>query len=228
MADNRGVLLPVYIVADESFSMKSLERDLNDGLASLHESLRTEPMTAAKVRIAVLGFSDDVAVRMKLTDVRTERELPRVTIRGGTSYVAAFQDLLTRIPGDVANLKSEGYKVHRPTVFFLSDGQPTDGEGSWQIPHQQLVDKTRTPVAPNVIAFGLGQALAETILAVATRQDFAFMAVPGVNLGEAIRKFFETLTSSVVESGRAIANGDPEVVIERPDPDVVRMAIDFV
>ena len=227
MADNRGVLLPVYIVADESLSMQSLERELNEGLASLHESLRTEPMTAAKVRLAVLGFSESMAVRMRLTDVRNERDLPRVAIRTGTSYCAAFQDLLTRIPADVLTLKTEGYKVHRPTVFFLSDGQPTDG-GSWRIPHSRLVDKAQTPVAPNIIAFGLGQAQAETILAVATRPDFAFMAVPGANLGQAIKQFFETLTASVVQSGRAIAGAAPEVVLEQPDPAVVRMAIDFV
>ena len=228
MADNKGALLPVYIVADESLSMKSLQGELNDGLASLHESLRTEPMTAAKVRISVLGFSDDVAVRMRLTDVRGERELPRVSIRGGTSYAAAFQDLLARIPVDISTLKSQGYRVHRPTVFFLSDGQPTDEDSVWQMPHRQLTDRSVTTFAPNVIAFGLGEAEAETILTVATRQDFAFMAVPGANLGDAIRQFFETLTQSVVQSGRAIGNGVPEVVLEPPDPDVVRMAIDFV
>jgi uncharacterized protein YegL len=166
---------------------------------------------------------------MQLSDVRQERTLPRVAIRGGTSYAAAFRDLLSRIPADVNGLKRDGYKVHRPTVFFLSDGQPTDdSDNDWQFPHKQLTDRAVTPVAPNIIAFGLGEAQAETILAVATRQNFAFMAVPGAGLGQVIQKFFEALISSVVQSGLAVANGVQEVVLEQPDPDVVRMAIDFV
>jgi len=62
MADNKGILLPAYVMADESYSMKPNELALAEGMVSLHESLRSEPMIAAKVRLAVLGFSKDVAV----------------------------------------------------------------------------------------------------------------------------------------------------------------------
>ena len=136
MPDTRGQLLPVYILADESFSMKPHLRELNAGLASLHEALRGEPMIAAKVRLAVLGFSDDVVLRMGLADARSAPSLPQLAIRGGTSYEAAFNDLIRRVPGDIKALKADGYAVHRPAVFFLSDGQPTDrDERAWRDPH---------------------------------------------------------------------------------------------
>jgi uncharacterized protein YegL len=228
MADNaRGVLLPVYVLADESYSMLKHLAELNAGLVALYESLRAEPMIAAKVRLAVLGFAEDVQMRMGLTDVRAERMLPQLAIRGGTSYAAAFGDLLRRVPQDVAALKRDGYQVHRPAVFFLSDGQPTDAVAdSWKVPHHDLVDRSVTASAPNIIACGIGEAQARTILEVATNPNFAFVSVPGAAIGRSIAQFFSALTASVVESGRALASGNPELKIERPD--TFNMAIDLV
>lgn len=229
MADNRGVLLPAYVMADESYSMKPNSVALAEGLVSLHESLRAEPMIAAKVRLAILGFSGDVEVRLPLADVRGETRLPQFVIRTETSYAAAFEDLLTRIPADVRALKAQNYSVHRPVVFFLSDGQPTDDdENAWRGPHRRLVDRAVTPTAPNIIACGVGRAEAQTMLDVATRKEFAFVAVPGADIGRSIAKFFEVLTASLVESGRALASETPELVVERPDPNHFRMAIDLV
>jgi uncharacterized protein YegL len=225
MPETRGVLLPAYVVADESASMGPYEGELRDGLASLCEGLRAEPMIAAKVRLAILGFSDNVQPRLELSDMRTVESLPRLTIRGTTNYGAAFGDLLRRIPSDVRTLKGDDYKVHRPVVFFLSDGQPTDGN-AWQTPHQQLTSREVTPVAPNIIACGIGTARADTMLAVATRQEFAFVALPSTDLGRAISEFFHALTTSLIASGQAMANGTPELVMNRPEG--FRMVIDAV
>ena len=96
--DTKGHLLPVYVLADESASMTDYAEELNDGLISLLEALRSEPMIAAKVRLSILGFSDDVEVRMALADLRNEEGLPELKIRSTTNYQAVFQDLLTRIP----------------------------------------------------------------------------------------------------------------------------------
>lgn len=227
MPDTRGQLLPVYIVADESQSMGPYLDDLNRGLASLHEALHSEPMIAAKVRLTILGFSDDVQVRMHLADVRRERNLPPMQIRGVTSYAAVFNDLLRRIPADIDALKRDRYAVHRPAVFFLSDGQPSDkNEKMWRAPHAQLVDRSMTSGAPNVIACGIGTARADTMLQVATSTEFAFVAVAGAQIGPSIAKFFHALTKSVVKSSNSLAAGRPQLVVERPDTFV--MAIDVV
>ncbi|MEU6477310.1 hypothetical protein ABZ858_10530 [Streptomyces sp. NPDC047017] len=225
MAEIKGVLLPAYVMADESGSMGPYQAELSDGLASLCEGLRAEPMIAAKLRLAVLGFSDDVQVRLAVADMRTETTLPRVVIRGLTHYGAVFDDLLGRIPADVQWLRGQGYKVHRPVVFFLSDGQPTDGNG-WRASHAQLTDKARTPTAPNIIACGIGNAEASTMVEVATRPEFAFVAKPGIDLGRAISEFFHSLTSSLVASGQALQSGNPQLVVNRPDQ--FTMAIDEV
>jgi uncharacterized protein YegL len=222
--DNRGHLLPVYVLADESYSMNDYAGELDAGLVSLHEALHSDPMVAAKVRLSVLGFSDDVVVRVALADLRNETMLPHVQIRNATNYYAVFQDLLTRIPQDIATLKTSGYLVHRPAVFFLSDGQPNNS--GWLEPHGQLTNKSVTPAAPNIIACGVGDVQAATILQVATQQDFAFVSIAGTDIGASIAKFFIALTSSVVQSGRSLTSSHPELVVEKPEG--FTMAIDVV
>jgi uncharacterized protein YegL len=225
MPENSGNLLPIYVVADESASMELLMDDLNEGLTRLHEALLGEPMAAAKVRFSLLGFSNDVQMRIELADLRRENSLPQLQSRGSTNYGQVFEDLRHRIPADIATLKSQGYTVHRPAVFFLSDGQPTDGQ-KWLKRYDDLVDRAANPAAPNIIAFGLGEAKAETILKVATQQDYAFIAMKEVDLGVAIAKFCGALTRSVVQSGRSLGSAQPELVVERPQN--FTMAIDVV
>ncbi|WP_329176633.1 MULTISPECIES: vWA domain-containing protein [unclassified Streptomyces] len=225
MAGNRGNLLPIYVLADESLSMEDVIGDLNDGLRSLHRELLGEPMAAAKVRFSVLGFSDDVQERVRLVDLRAAGEFPLLRTRGMTSYQAAFEDLLSRIPRDVAELKREGYQVHRPAVFFLSDGAPNTGE-DWEAVHRRLTDKSVTPVAPNVIACGIGQADARIISQVATKPEFGFVANKGVDLGQAISKFCSALTTSVISSGQSLGSAEPQLVVDRPEGFTV--AIDLI
>ncbi|MBO1419083.1 hypothetical protein [Streptomyces sp. FH025] len=225
MAETKGVLLPAYVLADESGSMGPYLSELSEGLVSLCEGLRAEPMIAAKLRLAVLGFSDDVQVRLAVADMRVETNLPQVVIRGLTNYKAVFDDLLQRIPVDVRWLRGQGYKVHRPVVFFLSDGQPTD-DGDWRSSHAELTDRTRTPTAPNIIACGIGDAEPRTMLDVATRPEFAFVARAGADIGRAVSEFFHSLTASLVASGHALGSANPQLVVNRPDQ--FTLAIDEV
>src|SRR5512142_2803368 len=181
MADVRGQLLPIYVLADESGSMEDLVGELNAGLASLHAALLAEPMAAAKVRFSIIGFSDTAVLRMHLSDLRRETRLPELQCRNRTGYGAAFGMLERQIPADVRRLQADGYAVYRPAVFFLSDGQPTDAT-PWQPIRERLVDRDRTLGAPNIIACGIGQAEARTILEVATHPEYAFVSVAGAGV----------------------------------------------
>jgi uncharacterized protein YegL len=228
MPDNRGSLLPIYVLVDESYSMRNYVDQLNDGMASLYDGVRADPLTAAKIRLSVLGFSSDVTVRLALADLRYTDVPPKMTIRTTTNYHAAFTDLLTRIPGDVASLKQSGYEVHRPAVFFMSDGQPNhySENEDWVTARRHLTDRAYTRAAPNIIAFGMGDVQAQTIVDVATRPEFAYIAPEKSDVGTAVSKFFVALTTSVVQSGRSLNSGSPELVVEPPEG--FRMAIDLV
>jgi uncharacterized protein YegL len=210
MPEVRGHLLPVYVLVDESLSMKKCVHDLNAGLTSLHAALLAEPMAAAKVRFSVLGFSDTVVTRLHLADLRKIERLPTVESRSTTYYGAAFGTLLQLIPRDVEALKRDQYAVHRPAVFFLSDGQPND-EDQWRDVHRRLTNRATNPAAPNIIACGIGDALPATILAVAT---------------EEIAKFCTALTRSLVVSGRSLGTETAELYIDPPQG--FRMAIDVI
>jgi uncharacterized protein YegL len=224
MENIRGTLLPVYVLADESHSMGWHIGELNRGLADLHEALLGEPMAAAKVRFSILGFADDVKQRMRLADLRRENQLPTLAVRGRTNYTKAFADLRRRLPRDVRALKAEGFAVHRPAVFVLTDGQPSDH--GWQDELARLVDRRITPEAPNIIAFGIGAARPKTILRVATRPEFAFVALAGVDIGVAIAQFCSTLTRSIIASVPARNAGPPRLVVQQPAG--FSMAIDVV
>lgn len=215
MSEARGVLLPAYVLVDESASMGPYVDDLTAGLVSLCEELRAAPMLAAKLRLAVLGFSDDVRVHLAVADMRVETNLPRVTVRGSTNYGAAFSDLAGRIPTDVRFLRDQGYKVHRPVVFFLSDGQPTDF--GWKRALAKLTDRQRMPAAPNIIACGMGSAKAATIAEVASRPEFGFIAERGADLGRAISEFFQALTASLIASSQALNSDSPQLVVTKPE-----------
>jgi len=225
MAGNTGNVLPVYVMIDESASMHDHLDVLMVGLQRLHDALLGEPMAAAKVRFSVLGFADDVEERLPLADLRRESEMPRLVARGGTRYRPAFEDLRERIPRDVVALKSQGYSVHRPAVFFLSDGLPNDA-GAWEEQYSKLVDRAVTPAAPNIIAFGVGDANAPLIVQIASRPDYAFIAVESVDIGNAVAQFTQSLTKSIVRSGRTLGSEQPELIVERPQN--FRMAIDVV
>jgi len=225
VAENLGTVLPVYVVADESASMTPVVDELNAGLTALHRALLRQPMAAAKVRFSLLGFSDTVEVRLALADLRTESALPVLSTRGATSYGAAFQALLEGIPEDVGTLKEQGYAVFRPAVFFLTDGQPTD-EPDWRETYRQLVNPETNRAAPNIIACGVGEAKARTVLDIATRPEFAFVATPGTELGLAIAEFGVALTRSIVASAVSAVAGKTELVVERPESFV--MAVDVV
>lgn len=205
--------------------MKPYEAELNNGVGSLCSRLHAEPMIAAKLRLAVLGFAGDVQVRRALVDVRELTAAPKMKIRGTTMYGAAFEWLMGQIPVDVADLKAQGYQVHRPAVFFLSDGVPTD-EPAWRDVHRRLIDRQETPVAPNIIACGIGQAKAEVITQVASRLEFGFIAVPNCDIGAAVSEFFHSLVQSLVQSSHTMETEAPRLVVTRPAQFV--LAIDEV
>jgi uncharacterized protein YegL len=224
MTESRGNVLPVYVLADESFSMRRHIDQLNKGLAELHDALLGEPMAAAKVRFSVLGFADDVKQRSRLADLRRETKIPKLSTRGRTDYGRAFADLRRRLPVDVRHLKSEGYRVHRPAVFMLTDGQPTDH--TWRDQYELLIDRDRTPGAPNIIVCGIGDARPETILEIATSADFAFVAMAGVDIGVAIAQFCTALTKSIIDSAPVGGPQPPRLVVQQPTG--FSMAIDVV
>jgi uncharacterized protein YegL len=222
VVEPKGSILLVYFVADESGSMGRNISELNGGLASLHDALQRESFAAAKIRLSVIGFSDTAFTYLEPADLRFLQGMPVLTAQSLTSFAAAFDQLTYRISVDIPSLKAQGYTVHRPAVFFLTDGLP-NGNEDWRSVRANLLAQ---PAAPNILAFGIGDADAATVGELATKPHFAFVAARGVDTGAAISEFLTSLTQSVISSGQALASGSAELQFEKPEG--FTLAVDVV
>jgi uncharacterized protein YegL len=187
-------VLPFYVVCDVSFSMMDHIDAVNDSLHELHRAVGSDPVVAERTRFCVIGFSESPEILLPLCKPSEITEISRFTARAATNFGAAFTFLRETITRDVRLLNAGFHRVHRPAMFFLSDGQPTD-PATWPAAFAELTDPAWT-ARPNVIAFGLGDADPATIGRVGTFR--AFMGQDGVSPGAALRGLARALITSIV------------------------------
>lgn len=164
-------ILLFYIVCDESGSMgpNGGIQAINEALPELHATLAADPLVVDKSRLAILAFSDHAEMILPLTKVTDVADMPGVRESGVTNYGEAFRLLETTISYDVDSLKGQGFRVFRPCVFFMSDGDPTD---DWEGPYRNLMAHR---YRPHVVAFGVGDAGAnpQNLAKIATLRCYA-------------------------------------------------------
>jgi uncharacterized protein YegL len=220
-----GKLLPFYLVVDVSYSMNGSKLDAaNQMMPAVLDALAQAPILSDKVRFAVIDFSNDAQVRLPLSDLLEDgTTLPVLGLRGGTSYAAAFRLLRTEIEQNVRQLKADGYAVHRPAVFFLSDGEPTESEAEWQAAFRELTDydpKTKQgfPMYPNVVPCGVGAANPHTLRSLVHPADGSkpmqmYLMDHGEDAAKAIGMIAEVLISSVLASGESLVKGSSGLIL---------------
>jgi uncharacterized protein YegL len=216
-------LLPFYIVADVSYSMAGdAMKSVNGILPELVDAIAQQPILSDKVRIGLMDFSDDARVQLPLCDVLDPSlTLPTLVERGGTSFAAAFRLLRSEIGANVRQLKADGFIVHRPAVFFLSDGEPTDKAGEWESAFAEL---TADKAYPNVIPFGVGGANGAILQKLihpssGNKQMRMYLTDKAEDAAAAIRYSAEIMTSSIIQSGHSISHGQSGIVLP-PDDDL--------
>lgn len=209
----QATVLPIYFIADESGSMSNYIETLNESLVETISTLQKQPFAVSKVRLSIIGFGSSARTYMPLTEILEIETVPRFSVNGSTSFSSAFRELQNRLPEDIKKLKDSNYLVNRPCVFFLTDGAP-DGDG-WEIVHADITDRSY-PYRPNVLAFGIGDAVPDTLKRVATNEKFAFIVATTTTTGEAIAEFSIALSKSLINSGLALEQGRPDLVIEKP------------
>jgi uncharacterized protein YegL len=236
MTTDKGKLLPFYLVVDVSASMSGAKLDAaNRILPRVLDALADAPILGDKVRFGLVDFSDDARVVLPLCDL-LERDvtLPTLTTRGATSYGAAFRLLRAEIESNVKQLKADGFAVHRPAVFFLSDGAPTDRESDWGPAFREL---TGFAMFPNVVPCGVDGAnpgVLRTLIhpAGGGKQMRMYLMDEGENPAEAIGMVAEVLISSILASGESMAKGSSGIMLPEGEdvPDGLRAysAEDFV
>ncbi|MEU7581628.1 hypothetical protein AB0B50_28960 [Streptomyces sp. NPDC041068] len=205
----------IYLIIDESLDRGCLD-ELNRGLATLHTALSSAPAASAALRLCVLGMAAGTELRLPLDTVLPSTRTPILTERQGLSYEHAFRTLHALLRQDVALVKTQRTQVLRPIGFFVTGGVP--GEGfAWHAAYQDLVDQDGNPVAPHVIALGLGRAEARAVRVVATRPEFGFMAAPHQDAASAAHSCAAFLRNTIVAYGQRLSSGDPQFSLVAPD-----------
>lgn len=224
MPNDQAKLLPFYLVIDVSVSMSGAKLDqANRIMPSVVDALADAPILADKVRFGVIDFGSDAQVRLPLCDVLDENvRLPALTIRGATSYGAAFRLLRSEIEINVKQLKADGFLVHRPAVFFISDGEPTD-PGDWPTAFKELTEYDKEagqgfPIYPNFVPCGVDDAnpkVLQSLIHPATgpKAMQMYLMQQGQNPADAIAMIAEILISSMLASGQSMAQGGSGLIL---------------
>jgi len=128
------------LVLDASGSMdgststgRSRISELNNGIEQLHKELLADPVAAERVVLAVItvgGPSGGANLIMDWADVRDFSPFP-LTAGGTTPLGEGVLMGLQLIEQGKSYLRSSGIGYLRPWLMIITDGEPTDDQGTW-------------------------------------------------------------------------------------------------
>jgi uncharacterized protein YegL len=206
--------LPFYLVVDNSMSMSGAPIDsLNTAMAVFLDTIVENPIIADKARVSVISFSDDARVEVPLTRPAEVVNLPTLRARGGTEFGAAFRLLRERVENDVEELKAAGERVHRPVVFFITDGSPTDP--GWERALMELTDR-EFRAHPTIFAIGFQAAEPAVLQEIAGPSGRAFVLTSSVAPADAVRSILESATRIITSSVIGSVGGERPAAIALP------------
>lgn len=221
--DDKYQALAFYIVADVSYSMHESGAliSANTLLKEVHDAIVAEPVIADVVRLGVIDFSDDAQVLLRLGDLRDVTTIPELKGRGGTSFAAAFRQLRREIERDIPALKADNYRVFRPAVFFITDGQPTDDPATLQAAFADLTARDFN-YRPNVIPFGVGDATKASVdpwvfPTTGEKQMRSYVAKDGADPAQAITDMAHLLISSILASAGSVTDPSATAALVLPE-----------
>jgi uncharacterized protein YegL len=223
--DNRTLVLAFYVVVDVSQSMEfsGAIDTANEILPKVADAIDGSPMLADIVRFGAMDFSDDARVVLRLGDLRNVPTLPKFTVRGRTSYAAAFRLLRKEIDRDLVQLHSDNFRVYRPAVFMITDGEPTDDDRELTTAYEELTDPEFKP-RPNILMFGVGAATKEALdpwvfPKTGHKAMRSYVARAGADPKTAIAKAAEALLGSIVASASSVSEAGESGGFVAPDVD---------
>jgi uncharacterized protein YegL len=149
--------------------------------------------------------------------------MPSLSARGSTCYGPVFRFLRAQIDRDIDQLKSEGYGVYRPAVFFLAEGAPNDDD-DWRPTLRELKDAGWNR-HPTILAFGINGADPQTINEIASRPESGWIAAGAyAEMGKQISAFF----AAVKNLFEALGGGGSASDLELRQPQGFSVAADLI
>ena len=128
--ENYSQRVPCAVVMDCSGSMQGQPiESLNRGLKMFEQALKNDEMASRSGRIMLIrvgGSGEGVEISHPFADV-DQFTAPVESASGATPLGAAVLLALDKIEEEKARLRASGLSYHRPWLFVMSDGAPTDG-----------------------------------------------------------------------------------------------------
>lgn len=190
--------LPVFFVLDCSESMVGEKlKQMEDGIASVVKTLRTDPHALETVHISVIAFAGTAKTIAPMVEVVSFYP-PKLPLGGGTSLGAALDVLMDSMDKNVIKTTSEKKGDWKPIVYLFTDGHPTDN-------FAQSVSRWNSSYAKksNLIAVGLGKSVDLSILRRLTENVLVLEDSSEADF----KKFINWVTASVVAQSKSVGEG---------------------
>lgn len=213
------VIMPFYLVCDVSGSMSGDVDDLTKAVTELVQDIQNDPVVDDLVMLSVITFNHSATTVVPLSSP-SDITPPRFSAGGGTGYSAAFTEYHRAFEQDRARLKSQGMRVYRPCVFFLTDGEPNDHHDYLRTFRSLLAwdpeTKQGNKAFPYFVPFGFRDATEDVVKSLAyptfgPARGRWFLSRSN-KVSEVLKTIRDVLGNTVISSGKSAGAGKPTIV----------------
>jgi uncharacterized protein YegL len=221
--------VPGVLVLDTSWSMVDELGSVTTALNDFILGLRRSPLVAAQAHMAIVTFADTARTALEFCQIAS----PDVQVAGltacgnGTNFRAALDEtyrvLHDGLPALARARDGSRRQVMRPTIYFVSDGQPNLEAEAWP---RSLARLDGERWRPNRFAFGFGDADRAVIRRIAD-EGCAYFADEGKTPLGVLQRILRIVLRSMVTISQAAATGGTRATPPPPEPGMIQIdAID--